>query len=139
MSARAVVVDTNVFGAVLGTDRRGLIKTYAQDLTGVRLVISFQTVAELRYGARVAKWRSSRVGQMEGRIRQAAVIPPHDDLASEWAILRQECRLAGHALHSKVHQADLWVAATALILDAPLVTHDTVFRGTPGLTVICRA
>lgn len=139
MSDRTVVVDTTVFGAVLGKDRHGLTKTYANDLTGARLVISFQTVAELRYGALAANWGTRRTDEMEKRIRVAALIPPHDDLAHQWAALRYECRKVGHPLHDKVHHADLWIAATARLVGVPLVTHDGVFRGTPDLTVICRA
>ena len=82
MSERTVVVDTGVFGAALGKDSHDLIGTYAQDLSGSRLIISFQTVAELRYGALAANWGERRIEQMEERIRRAAVIPPHDDLAA---------------------------------------------------------
>jgi predicted nucleic acid-binding protein len=139
LNAPAVVVDTNVFGAVLGRDRRGLIKRYARDLTGARLIISFQTVAELRYGALAAGWKNDRIEQLEQRVRQAALIPPHDDLTTEWARLRLDCRDAGHALQDKIHHTDLWIAATARLVDVPLVTHDGASRGTPGLTVICRA
>ena len=36
---------------------------------------------------------------------------------------------------------DAWVAATASLLNLPLLTHDKDFRdlGYPGLTVICHA
>lgn len=139
MSPPSLVVDTNVFAAVLGKDPAGLVKTYSADLTGSRLVVSFQTVAELRYGAMAANWGQTRIEAMEERLAGAVAIPPHDELATEWAQLRLDCRQAGHPLHDKVHHADLWIAATARRVDAPLVTHDRVFRGIPGLRVICHA
>lgn len=135
-SIEAIVVDTNVFGAVLGTDPHGLTEKYENHLLGKRLVISFQTVAELRYGALKTGWATKRTLRMEERFRDAAVIPPHDRLASEWAALRHACRLVGHGLHEKSHFGDLWIAATARLADLPLVTHDSVFDDAPGLEVI---
>jgi predicted nucleic acid-binding protein len=108
-------------------------------LAGARLIISFQTVAELRYGALNANWGLTKVSEMESQIKRAAIVPPHDDLAHEWARLRVECRAAGHGLADAPHRADLWIAATARLADVPLVTHDALFRGTPGLEVICHA
>jgi predicted nucleic acid-binding protein len=139
VTTHSVVVDTGVFGAALGSDPRKLRSLYAGDLAGARLVISFQTVAELRYGAINATWGSAKVSEMERQIARAAIVPPHDELAHEWARLRAECRTAGHGLAHKPHRADLWIAATARLADLPLVTHDTVFVGTPGLDVICHA
>lgn len=134
MNSPAVVVDTNVFSAVLS--KQALARRYDQHLSGRRLVISFQTVAEMRYGALRAGWGRDRVNAMERQIAKAAQIPPHDQLADNWATLRAEARAAGHALADKAHMADLWIAATALVLDLPLVTHDSIFLHTPGLTVI---
>ena len=102
----------------------------------MRLGISFQTVAEIRFGALVAGWGPARLQRMEERFEVAAVIPPHNQLSLEWATLRWECRVIGHGLHEKSHFGDLWIAATARLADLPLVTHDAVFDGTPGLTVI---
>lgn len=43
------------------------------------------------------------------------------------------CRRIGRPIDT----ADVWIAATALLLDAPLVTHNGAhFSGVPGLTVI---
>ncbi len=73
---------------------------------------------------------------MERQIAKAAQIPPYDQLAHSWATLRADARTDGHALAGKTHMADLWIAATAVVLDLPLVTHDRVFLGAPGITVI---
>jgi predicted nucleic acid-binding protein len=42
----------------------------------------------------------------------------------------------GHALSQRVHEADRWIASTALWLGVPLVAHDSVFREVPGLTLL---
>jgi predicted nucleic acid-binding protein len=134
MNGGFVVVDTNVFSAALS--HRALANDYAKHLSGRRLIVSFQTVAEMRFGGLAAGWGQKRMREMEKAIAKAATIPPHDQLATEWADLRLECRLAGHGLAGKAHMADLWIAATARLLGAPLVTHDRIFLGAPGLAVI---
>jgi hypothetical protein len=43
---------------------------------------------------------------------------------------------AGHAIGQKLHDGDRWVAATAIRYGVPLVSHDGIFRGAPGLRLI---
>jgi predicted nucleic acid-binding protein len=43
------------------------------------------------------------------------------------------CRKIGHPLHQKQHVGDLWIAATAIRWNLPLVAHDAVFVGCPQL------
>jgi predicted nucleic acid-binding protein len=51
----------------------------------------------------------------------------------EAVALRNQCRLIGRALHQRLHSADLWIAAAAIRWALPLVAHDGVFMGCPGL------
>jgi predicted nucleic acid-binding protein len=48
------------------------------------------------------------------------------------AKLRAERRSAGRELQ----MADAWIAATALLLDCPLASHDIHFVGIPNLQLI---
>lgn len=57
------------------------------------------------------------------------LIEAHDDL-------RVACAHAGHALADRAHGADRWIAATAIRLGVPLVTHDGIFRDAPGVDVV---
>jgi predicted nucleic acid-binding protein len=41
----------------------------------------------------------------------------------------------GHALSQREHDADRWIAATAIRLGIPLVSNDGVFAHAPGLVV----
>jgi hypothetical protein len=50
--------------------------------------------------------------------------------------LRAECRQIGHPLHQKQHLGDLWIAATAIRWQLPLVAHDAVFVGCPGIELL---
>jgi predicted nucleic acid-binding protein len=44
----------------------------------------------------------------------------------------------GAVLAEKDHEADRWIAATAVRLGVPLVTHDRAFVGIDGLAVLTR-
>ena len=43
----------------------------------------------------------------------------------------ERCQLIGHALGGKLHDGDWWIAATAIRLAVPLVSHDGLFKGCP--------
>jgi len=64
------------------------------------------------------------------------VVPVTDRLLTTAAELRFACRQAGHALHDRAHANDLWVAASAVHIGAPLLTADAVFDNTPGLSLL---
>lgn len=51
------------------------------------------------------------------------------------AQLRATCQAHGHALAQREHNADRWIAATAVRLGIPLVSNDRIFRDVPGLTL----
>ena len=135
----AVVVDTGVFSAPLSRRRLTITGLYDVHLAGQLLVLASQTVAEMRYGALVAGWGQSRLAELERRIELARVAVIDDAMIWTHARLRLDCRQMGHALADASHAADLWVAATAAHFSLPLVTHDTVFIGAPGLVVITEA
>lgn len=125
-----------MFGAELTRRGAAVADVYREHVEGRDLFISFVTVAELRYGARLAGWGEQRLRRLEARIAAAEVVWAGDGLADAYVSLRSECTLAGHPLGQKHHEADRWVAATAWWLDVPLVAHDAVFRDALGITVI---
>jgi predicted nucleic acid-binding protein len=49
---------------------------------------------------------------------------------------RAECRRSGHPLHQKQHVGDLWIAAAAIRWQLPLVAHDAVYVGCPGVELL---
>ncbi len=132
----AVVVDTGVFSAGLSRRRNDLVAAYAEHLQGRVLVIAPQTVAEMRFGALAARWGAGRIAELERRVALARIAVIDDALIWTHARLRVDCRAAGHALAQPTHAADLWVAATAVHLGIPLVSHDQVFARTPGLDLV---
>jgi len=128
------VVDTGVFGARL-TPRSALGSQYRPLVDGRPAFISFQTVAELSYGARLARWGDARTARLRMLIASAETVWPGPALVDVYAQLRVECVRAGHALGQRVHDADRWIAATAIQLGVPLIAHDAVFKEAPGLVL----
>ncbi len=131
----AVCVDTGVLTSTLRFGSQ-LEARYRRHLTGRRLVIATQVVAEARYGALRAGWGDRRAADLERLLRSAFVLSPDDLTATAFARLRLACEQAGHPLHQKVHTGDLWIAATAVRRGLTLVSDDAVFDGCPELQLI---
>ena len=127
-----VVIDTDVYGAEL-VPGSALALIYQPIIVGRPAFISFQTAAELRYGALRRNWGDRRMRQLEARIGAAETVHTGPDLVLTYARLRVDCERVGHALSQREHDADRWIAATALRLGVPLVSNDGIFRNTPGL------
>jgi hypothetical protein len=134
-----VVVDTNVFSADLIRTTRPLAELYRPVLLGRRFLISYQTVAEIRFGARLGNWAPKRIAGMEERLATAEVVWPGRELLSTYVTLRTDCVRAGHALGQREHDADRWIAATAIHLGIPLVSHDGIFKHAPALVLETRS
>ncbi len=133
-SRSAIVIDTDVFSADLVPTSR-LAESYAPIITGRPAFISFQTATELRYGAIRRGWGKARMLKLESKIRRAEVIHTGLELVAMCAQMRADCAAIGHALAQREHNADRWIAATAIRLGIPLVSNDTIFKAVPGLTL----
>jgi hypothetical protein len=129
-----VVIDTDVYGAQLVPDSP-LARRYAPIITGRPVFLSFQTVAELRYGALLRGWGPTRSAALDARIARAEIVHTGPELIAAYARLRVDCQRAGHALAQREHDADRWVAAVAVRLGIPLVANDGIYTNTPGLLV----
>lgn len=93
---------------------------YAALLRGHQLVLSFMTVAELRQGALDAMWGKRKRDGLEAYLAEYSLLHSDDVLCSIWANLRSESFRKGRAISS----ADAWIAASAIALEAPLVTNN---------------
>lgn len=138
MSARRtrgpIVIDTDVYGADLVPGSK-LAAAYEPIIVGRPAFICFQTAAELRYGAIRRNWGPARLLELEGKIGEAETVHSGPELILVYAQLRADCERIGHALSQRHHDADRWVAATALRLGIPLVSNDGIFEDVPGLTL----
>ncbi len=134
-----LVVDTMVI-SWLFDDRPNTLADRYRALIGSRpVLLAFDTVMELRYGTLRAGWGDLRRRRLEHRVAELTVVQPDDEMITACAELRHGCQRIGHALGDKLHDGDRWNAATAVRLAVPLVSHDGVFGGAPGLELITAA
>ena len=130
-----VVIDTDVASWLL--DPRPLPHAEeARRVIGDRSrVVAFVTVTELRYGALRAGWGELRRRQLERSLGDLEVIQTNEVLIAQCASLRAQSSRSGHALAQKIHEADRWVATTAVALGLELVAGDGIFENIAGLDV----
>lgn len=77
-----------------------------------------------------------RLRTFDRELARAETIWPGTELVDAYVALRCWCVGAGHALGQKHHEADRWVAATALWLGLPLVAHDAIFANVKDLHLL---
>ena len=133
-----IVIDTDVYGAGLVPDST-LAVAYEPIIVGRPAFICFQTAAELMYGALRRNWGVSRMRNLQARIAAAETVHTGPELVLTQARLRVACERVGHALAQREHNADRWIAATAIRLGIPLVSNDGIFCDVPGLVLETKA
>ena len=84
------------------------------------LSLSFMSVAELYYGAHIARWGPARVGQLQDRLRKYVVLPYDYEVCRLWGDVHARRKAQGR----EIGPADACVAATALRFDCPLATNN---------------
>lgn len=134
--------------ATIGRPDRGVVDTSVwiaaetgRALDDARLpresFVSVVTLAELQVGVLAApdtEVRARRLATFEATA-DIAVLPIDDDVAGEWARLR--VYLAERGLRLNVN--DLWIAASAIAHELPVVSQDDDFDpldGVRGLVVV---
>jgi predicted nucleic acid-binding protein len=71
--------------------------------------------------------------RLDVKLRNVEIVHSGPQLVPIYARLRADCEAASHALGQHEHDADRWIAATAIRLGIPLVSNDRIFRGAPDL------
>ncbi|WP_250281001.1 MULTISPECIES: PIN domain-containing protein [unclassified Frankia] len=130
-----VILDTDVFSAI--TAGRATAARYEAVLRNKTQALTFVSVAELLYGARHGGWGERRTTALVEKIERLLLIPFDKELPAVWAQLRDLARRRGHPLAQPAHTNDLWIAACAVLYQAPLLTGNRRhFLGVPELTVV---
>jgi tRNA(fMet)-specific endonuclease VapC len=114
-----LVVDTDVASFVFKWHPEFAAR-YVAIMRGSELVVSFMTLAEMRQGALEANWGPRKCAVLEMYLVDFSVLHTDSLLCSTWAAVRSESTRKGRQMSS----ADVWIAATALVLSAPLVTNN---------------
>ena len=115
---KTVLADTNILS--YAHNNHTFWQMYQPLLAGCIVIITAQTVAELRYGALSVGWGERRTANLEAMIAQYPVVYPNNAICSGWA----EVRVQAACLGCHINQNDAWIAATALALGVPLATHN---------------
>lgn len=132
-----IIVDTDVFSCLW--QGRAVPHSFTEALRTVTPVLSFVTVAEVEFGARNANWGRRRREQLQAAMRPYVIAPYSQEMATLWGELKYEARKKGLALGQPEHSNDLWICATAVHYDAPLMTNNTKhFASIPDLRLIPR-
>ncbi|MGA3258816.1 MAG: PIN domain-containing protein [Bryobacteraceae bacterium] len=125
---KPVVLDTDVVSFLFKSDTRAQI--YLPELQDRQWFISFMTEAELEQWALLANWSEKRVDWLRLFLSHFVVVPSSHDLVLKWAEAMVGARRNGR----RIETADAWIAATALLYDVPLLTHNKAdYLGVPGL------
>jgi tRNA(fMet)-specific endonuclease VapC len=130
----AVVVDTDVISFLYKRDTRAI--RYGPHLDGKLTLISFMTIVELHRWTLERQWGEKRRHDLERFLDRFAVVEYSKALCFKWAEATYSARRSGRP----IGVADAWVAATALLESAPLVTHNRAhYGGVSNLQVISEA
>ena len=126
------VIDTDVASFLFSRDPVR-VQRYAPHLQGRLAVLPFATVGELLFGARHRNWGFRRLMDLEQFIRSYEIEYPNYVVCEIWSDVRATARKAGKTIEPQ----DAWVAATAIYLDLPLVTHNASdYAGVSGIQII---
>ena len=125
------VVDTDVLSYILRGDTRAA--PYRALLIGRTAVVSFMTVAELDRWSIQYRWGPARTAQLAAFLEQFILSLPDRALCRTWAEVVDGARQQGRPIAT----ADAWIAATAVALDLPLLTHNTAdYAGVSALRLL---
>ena len=126
-----VMVDTNIISFGMRHDTRAAL--YTPHLRNQTLLISFATLAELRFGARKRNWGVQRISILNDILYSYLVVYADDAISHTWAEVMWERERIGRP----ISENDAWIAACALRYDAPLITHNRKdFEAVPNLRLI---
>lgn len=135
------MLDTDVFSDLYvkpedSARKQGLpIDEWRTALRGYRVVISFQTRAEVLIGARIAKWGEPRMDALRLKLDSTPTIQLDEDVLDSFIALTADAKTHGKAIWAKVHTADRWVAACAIAKSLPLFARDDIYVEAPSLTL----
>jgi tRNA(fMet)-specific endonuclease VapC len=125
---KPIVIDTDVVSFLFKADSRAQLYLPLPD--NRQWFISFMTEAELEQWVLLASWSHKRVEWLRFFLGRFVIVPSSHDLVLKWAKAMVDARRSGR----RIETADAWIAATALLYDAPLLTHNKAdYLGVPGL------
>jgi predicted nucleic acid-binding protein len=130
-STTPAVVDTDVVSFLFKS--HPLASAYQPILAGRALAVSLISLAEIEYGMESKGWGLARRDLMRRFLVHFTPLLPDAETARLWARIKTGCEKKGRPITF----ADAWIAAAAMQLGIPLVTHNaTDYEAVAGLTVL---
>lgn len=131
-----VVADTGVVSELIYRDNTrppsAWLKTVLPHITGKAIYCSHITVAELMAAAKHPGAVQGRIDVLRGQIALLRVEWPTMEIVERYSDLKAQLS-KGHRLAAKAAEADRWIAATALVLDLPVLSNDGAYANVPDL------
>lgn len=115
MPTEELLVDTDVLSYIAW--ERPQAESFAPLLLGKLPFISFVTVGEMYFGDEKANWGEPRVAKLETILGRYTVIPGTYEVARQYGRVKR-------AFRDQVDENDMWIAATALAYELPVVTNN---------------
>lgn len=115
MRPEAVLVDTDVFSFTAW--QRPMGEAFVPILRDKLLTVSFATVGEAYCGAATAGWGEKKIRHLETIFKRYVVIPGSYVIARAYGDIKA-------AFRDQVDECDMWIAATALVHQMPVVTNN---------------
>lgn len=138
---QVVLLDTDAFSALYvkpedAARKQGYpLDEWRSALRGHRVVISFQTRAELLVGVRYAKWGEPRVAALRQKLDATPTIQLDEEVLESYVALTADAKTQGKGIGQKDHTADRWVAASAIAKSLPLLARDGIYADAPLVTL----
>lgn len=127
-----LVLDTDVTSFLFHQDPIRAPR-YQAHIEGRALYLPFVVIAELLFGAELRRWSPARKADLELFLQDYIVVESAPDIVQTWAMIRADAQRRGRT----IERQDAWVAAVALTLDLPLVTHNAAhYQHVPLLEII---
>ena len=115
MPSNGLLIDTDVLSYVAW--QKPPAEAFVPLLVGKLPFVSFATVGEMYFGAAKANWGERRISKMETILGRYTVIPGSYDIARRYGDVKR-------AFDKQVGENDMWIAATALAHELPIVTNN---------------
>ena len=133
-STTPAVVDTDVVSFLF--KNHSLAPVYQTILAGRPLAVSLITLAEIEYGMEAKNWGIARRDLMRRFLTRFTLLVSDTETARTWARIKSGCEKKGRPITF----ADAWIAAAAVQLNVPLVTHNASdYRAVEKLAILTAA
>ena len=130
--AQEMVVDTDVISFLFKESDNALF--YKKTLRPIKkAMISFMTLAELNRWVLAYNWGAKKKRELNIFLEDFLLYFCDRDLCRRWAQVMETGKKKGRP----ISVADAWIAATALEIGCPVLTHNAKdYNMIPGLTVL---